>query len=137
MDNIINLIGTTVVAIIGLIGIKMQIKSKEKTENIDNKIEKVRAEFAKITDDFADQISDFKKESIKGDQQISERLDRFKMVMMKITLVNEMTKIRDGVYKPNEEQKAILKETKNEYNKAGGNSYVNDMYDDLRKNSFL
>lgn len=137
MNGFINLIGTIAVAIIGLIGIRMQIKSKEKTENIDSKLSKIDNKFTKITDDMYNTVEEFKKESAASDQEIGSRLDKFKMVMMKITLVNEMTKIKDGVYKPNEEQKAILKETKNEYNKAGGNSYVNDMYDDLRKNSLL
>jgi len=137
MNSVINLIGTVAVAIIGLIGIKMQIRSKEKQDNIDTKLSKIDNKFTKITDDIHNTVEEFKKESARSDQEIGARLDKFKMVMMKITLVNEMTKIKDGVYHPNEEQKAILKETKNEYNKCGGNSYVNDMYDDLRKNSLL
>lgn len=130
-------IATIVVAVIGVVGIKIQTSSKEKTDNIDLKLKGIDDKFTKITDNFAASLDSLKKESKAGDETISTRMDNFKMVMMKITLINEMTKIRDGVYVPNEEQKALLKDTKNEYNKAGGDSYVDDMYDDMRDQGML
>ena len=111
----LQMIGTIVVALIGLIGIIIQVIAKNKTESIDAKIDALR------------------KESQKNDDDLNKRIDTFKYAMMKVWLVNEMTKIKDGIFIPNEEQKAVLKEVKKQYNAVGGNSYVNDMYDDLRK----
>ena len=38
---------------------------------------------------------------------------------------------------PSEEQKRVLKDTKDEYNAAGGDSYVDDMYEDLRNKGLI
>ena len=48
-----------------------------------------------------------------------------------------MTKIKDGMYIPNEEQKRMLHETKSRYNHDGGNSYVDSMFENLQQKGLL
>ena len=119
MDSLLNFIATIVVAVIGLIGIVIQTKSKQKTETIDSKIDALR------------------KESEANDKVINNKLDSTKLQTLKIWLTTEMTKIRDGYYKPNEEQKRLLFEAKREYNLAGGDSYVDDMFDEIKSKNLI
>lgn len=119
MSDILNFIATIVVAIIGLVGIWIQTKSKERQDNITNKLESFRGE------------------SLENDKKIEKTIDNVRMNVTKRYLVTEMTKIAQGDYTPNEEQKRVLKESKDEYNKAGGDSYVDDMYDDLRDRNLI
>lgn len=119
MDSILNFVATIVVAIIGLVGIWIQTKSKEKQ------------------DDLKKDIKSFKEESLSNDARIEHTIDSVRMNVTKRYLVTEMTKILQGDYVPNEEQKRTLKEAKDEYNKAGGDSYVDDMYDDLRDRNLI
>lgn len=58
-----------------------------------------------------------------------EKLDRCKSDLIVI-----MSRIKNG-YIPTTEEKMILYETKKKYNDLGGNSYVDDMFDKLRKES--
>ena len=119
MDSLLNFGATIVVAIISLIGIWIQTRSKERQENINTKLDAMR------------------KESKEGDENINKKLDANKKETLKVWLVNEMTKIKDGYYVPNEEQKKLLHECKKEYNDLDGDSYVDDMFDDLRKEHLL
>ena len=119
MDSILNFVATVVVAIISLIGIWIQTKSKEKQE------------------DLKKDISDFREESKKADKKIENQITDVRMNVTKRYLVTEMTKIRQNDYIPNEEQKRVLKEAKDEYNKSGGDSYVDDMYEDLRNRNLI
>ena len=119
MDSVLSLIGTVIVAIIGLIGIYIQTKSKERQDDIKKKID------------------DFREESSKNDKKIEKTIADVSMNVTKRYLVTEMTKIKQGDYTPNEEQKRLLKEAKDEYNKAGGKSYVDDMYEDLRNRQII
>lgn len=57
----------------------------------------------------------------------SEKLDRAKG-----DLVGLMSRIRNG-YIPTTEEKMILYETKEKYNELGGNTYVDDMFNNLKK----
>ena len=59
----------------------------------------------------------------------NEKLDTINMDVCKRFLIVEMTKIQDGTYVPNEEQKHMLHETKKTYNDKGGDSYVDSMFD--------
>jgi len=112
--------GATIgVAIIGLIGIIIQTKSKEKQENMSKTLDAMR------------------KESKDGDKQLSGKLDTAKMQILKVWLTVELTKVRDKLYSPNEEQKRLLLEAKREYNNLGGDSYVDDMFDELKKSKLL
>ena len=119
MDSILNFIATIVVAILSLIGIWIQTSSKKRQDEVKQ------------------EITNFKDESIANDKKIERTIDDVRMNVTKRYLVTEMTKILQGDYVPNEEQKRTLKEAKDEYNKAGGDSYVDDMYEDLRHRNLI
>lgn len=72
-------------------------------------------------DDIDKKLSDIKK-ALSG-----EKLDRCKSDLVVI-----MSRIRNG-YKPTTEEVMILHETKKKYNELGGDSYVDDMFDKLKK----
>ena len=119
-------IATIVVAVIGLIGIIIQTKSNNKLKsqkdvlsNIDTKIDKLR------------------EESKEDDRKLNKKLDDIDMENCKRFLIVEMTKIKDGMYIPNEEQKRMLHETKSRYNHDGGNSYVDSMFESLQRKGLL
>ena len=111
MTDVLNFSATVIVAIIGLIGICIQTKSKEKQDNISMQLDLIRSE------------------SKQGDESIKSKIDKNHIETLKVWLVTELTKIRDEVYVPNEEQKALIHEAKREYNRLGGDSYVDTMFD--------
>ena len=137
MDGILSFLGMVIVAIIGLVGVILQVKSKEKTESIDSKIDNIKQEFTKKTDDFTNELITFKEESTESDKMISDQIQEVRMTVCKRFLVTELSKIEEENYIPSEEQKRVLKDTKDEYNAAGGDSYVDDMYDDLRDKGLI
>ena len=137
MDGILSFLGMIIVAIIGLVGVILQVKSKEKTESIDSKIDNIKREFTKKTDDFATELTTFKEESTQSDKRISDQIQEARMTVCKRFLVTELSKIQEDNYIPNEEEKRVLKDTKDEYNDAGGNSYVDEMYEDLRHKGLI
>lgn len=137
MDGILSFLGMVIVAIIGLVGVILQVKSKEKTESIDFKIDNIKKEFTKKTDDFTNELITFKEESTQSDKRISDQIKEVRMTVCKRFLVTELSKIQEENYIPSEEQKIVLKDTKDEYNAAGGDSYVDDMYDDLRDKGLI
>lgn len=137
MDGILSFLGMVIVAIIGLVGVILQVKSKEKTESIDFKIDNIKKEFNKKTDDFTNELISFKEESTESDKRISDQIQEVRMTVCKRFLVTELSKIQEENYIPSEEQKIVLKDTKDEYNAAGGDSYVDDMYDDLRDKGLI
>ena len=137
MDGILSFLGMVIVAIIGLVGVILQVKSKEKTESIDSKIDNIKKEFTKKTDDFTNELITFKEESTESDKRISDQIQEVRMTVCKRFLVTELSKIEEENYIPSEEQKRVLKDTKDEYNASGGDSYVDDMYDDLRDKGLI
>ena len=137
MESILSFLGMVIVAIIGLVGVILQVKSKEKTESIDSKIDNIKKEFTKKTDDFTNELITFKEESTESDKRISDQIQEVRMTVCKRFLVTELSKIEEENYIPSEEQKRVLKDTKDEYNAAGGDSYVDDMYDDLRDKGLI
>lgn len=137
MDGILSFLGMVIVAIIGLVGVILQVKSKERTESIDLKIDNIKKEFNKKTDDFTNELITFKEESTESDKMISDQIKEVRMTVCKRFLVTELSKIEEENYIPSEEQKRVLKDTKDEYNAAGGDSYVDDMYDDLRDKGLI
>lgn len=137
MDSILSFLGMVIVAIIGLVGVILQVKSKEKTESIDLKIDNIKKEFTKKTDDFTNELITFKEESTESDKRISDQIQEVRMTVCKRFLVTELSKIQEENYIPSEEQKRVLKDTKDEYNSSGGDSYVDDMYDDLRDKGLI
>ena len=126
MDGFLSFLGMIIVAIISLIGIIIQTKSHNKLQKqsdivktMDTKLDKLRAEAKK--DDF----------------NLNKKLDENKMNDLKRFLIIEMTKIDQGIYQATDNQKRMLKEAKDEYNRAGGDSYVDDMYDKLKDKNLL
>ena len=126
MESFLSFLGMIIVAIISLIGIIIQTKSHNKLQKqsdivktMDAKLDKLRAEAKK--DDF----------------NLNKKLDENKMNDLKRFLIIEMTKIDQGIYQATDNQKRMLKEAKDEYNRAGGDSYVDDMYDKLKDKNLL
>ena len=126
MDSFLSFLGMIIVAIISLIGIIIQTKSHNKLQKqsdivntMDAKLDKLRAE------------------SKKDDFKLNKKLDENKMNDLKRFLIIEMTKIDQGIYQATDNQKRMLKEAKDEYNRAGGDSYVDDMYDKLKDKNLL
>lgn len=70
-------------------------------------------------------LADIKKDISK------ETLDR-----CKVDLINAMSEIHKGI-EITEEQRRIIYEEKETYNKLGGDSYVDDMFDRLKKEGKL
>ena len=133
MDGLYNLIATIVVAIIGLVGIIIQTKSKEKIEGTTDMLEETNKKIKETND----KIDNLRRESELNDIKINNKLDSTKLATLKIWLTTEMTKIRDGYYKPNEEQKRLLHEAKTEYNNLGGDSYVDDMFAEIKNKKLI
>lgn len=119
-------IATVLVAIIGLIGIYIQTKSNNKLKS--------QEDLLKTVDDKIDKI---KKQSEDEDHKLHAKLDSMEMNDCKRFLIVEMTKIQDGTYTPNEEQKRMLHETKKTYNDKGGDSYVDGMFEKLQAKGLL
>lgn len=61
----------------------------------------------------------------------NEKLDR-----CRTDLVSIMSRIENG-YKPTPEEKIMLYDTKQKYNDLGGDSYVDDMFEKLKKEGKL
>ena len=71
-----------------------------------------------------------KVESLLDDIRVSlknESLNR-----CKVDLINAMSRIQNG-YNITDEERRILIEEKEQYNQLGGDSYVDDMYERLKK----
>ena len=126
MDSFLSFLGMIIVAIISLIGIIIQTKSH-------NKLQK-QNDIVKTMDAKLDQL---RKESKKDDFKLNKKLDENKMNDLKRFLIIEMTKIDQGIYQTTDNQRRMLKEAKDEYNRAGGDSYVDDMYDKLKDKNLL
>ena len=122
MEEIITaLIGGLCVAVPNIIA---TISSSKK-----NNIEKVKGEIQ-------ESIKDTEK-SIKADiTKVKKSLDDETLSRCKVDLINVMSRVQNG-YKLTEEERRILIEEKEQYNKLGGNSYVNDMFDRLKKEGKL
>lgn len=119
-------IATVLVAIIGLLGIVIQNKSNSKLKS--------QEDLLKTVDDKMDKL---KTQSIEEDKRLNKKLDIMDMENCKRFLIVEMTKIQDGMYTPNEEQKRMLYETKERYNNDGGDSYVDSMFEGLQAKGLL
>ena len=65
------------------------------------------------------------------DINLNKKLDLNHRDTLKLWLITEMTKIKGGLYTPNEEQKQLLHEAKKIYNNLEGDSYVDTMFDNL------
>lgn len=59
-----------------------------------------------------------------------------KLARCKVDLINVMSRVEKG-YILNESEKSVLYEEKEDYNKLGGDSYVDDFFERLRKEGRL
>lgn len=95
------------------------------TSNKKNNIENVKNE---IKGSIKDTERTIKADITKVRNSLSEEtLNR-----CKVDLINVMSRIQNG-YELTEEERRILIEEKDQYNKLGGNSYVDDMFERLKK----
>lgn len=124
--TIISAIASVIVALVGLIGIIIQVKSHNKLNTQEELLNTVQ-----------NKVDDLREESKKDDKNLNEKLDNMELEHCKRFLIVEMTKIKDGTYIPNEEQKRMLHETKQIYNDKGGDSYVDSMFDHLIEQGLL
>ena len=108
----IEVIGMVIVALISLIGVIIQSNSNSK-------------------------IDQLRQESKDGDKRLEQKIDKVNMEDLKRFLITEMSKIKQGAFVPTENEKRTLAEAKDQYNKAGGDSYVDDMYDELKKTGLI
>ena len=69
-------------------------------------------------------------------KELNEFLNKETLDRSKNDLVSLMSRIRNG-YTPTVEEKMILYETKQRYNDLGGDSYVDDMFESLKKEGKL
>lgn len=119
MEYLFNFLGMVAVALISLVSVIIQQHNTRKSESIETKIDKMR------------------KESQEGDANIKKRMDEMNLSILKRYLITELTKIRDQGHKINNEQRNIIYEAKEKYNKLGGDSYVDDMFDEVKKLGLL
>lgn len=126
MEGFLSFLGMIIVAVISLVGIIIQTKSHDKLEK--------QSDLVKTMDEKIDKL---RTETKQDDTKLNKKLDENKMNDLKRFLILEMTKIDQGIYQASDNQKRMLKEAKDEYNRAGGDSYVDDMYDDLRDRDLL
>lgn len=124
VSAIVSMIGTVLVAIIGLVGVRLQTRSKERQEDIQKTVEAIR------------------KEGEQNCERLSEELASVELNGLKRFLITELTEAKKKSRNPrltqeqkerllNEEQKHMLHDAKHRYNELGGDSYVDDMFDDL------
>lgn len=100
-----------------------------KKNNMDNLKSELKKEFNKSISDLETKI---KNKFLKLEEsQNEEKLDR-----CKVDLINTMSRVQNG-YTLTEEERRILIEEKSKYNKLGGDSYVDDMFDRLKKEGKL
>lgn len=115
----LSFLATVVVGVFSLMGIKIQTKSQEHQQDIMNKLDA------------------FRKESKQEDDKLKELMTASSLSSIKCWLVCELCKIKEGHLKPNDEMKVVLKEAHDRYNKLGGDSYVDDLFDELRRKGLL
>lgn len=126
MDSFLSFLGVIIVAVISLIGTIIQTISHNKLER--------QSSLVKSMDEKLDKL---RTESKKDDFKLNKKLDENKMNDLKRFLIVEMTKIDQGIYQATDNQRRMLKEARDEYNCAGGDSYVDDMYDSLKDRNLL
>ena len=85
-----------------------------------------------IKSDGSTVVSSLKADNTKTRNQLKEET----LSRCKVDLINAMSRIQNG-YDPTEEERRILIEEKETYNHLGGNSYVDDMFDRLKKEGKL
>ena len=86
-----------------------------------NKKDKIETKLSALSVSFDNKIN-----------ELSHNLELEKLDRAKADLVGLMSRIRNG-YAPTTEEKIMLYETKEKYNALGGNTYVDEMFEKLKK----
>lgn len=120
---------TIIVALIGGLATAVPSIIATLTSNKKAKFKSVEKNIKKELDTME---ANLKADNLKTRNQLKEEtLNR-----CKVDLINVMSRIQNN-YKPTEEERRILIEEKEQYNKLGGDSYVDDMFDRLKKEGKL
>lgn len=96
----------------------------------------IQSYHAKKKDNIETKLDNIQKEFKTDISSLQNNLNIESLERCKTDLVSLMSKIKNG-YTPTTEEKMILYETKTKYNKLGGDSYVDDMFDGLKKEGKL
>lgn len=126
MDAFWQFLSAIIVAGLGVVTVLIQTHNKNKLESQNTLLDTVNKN-----------IEAMRKESKDDDEKLNKKLDSHELASLKRFLVDELTKIREGVYFPTDNQKALIHEAKDKYNGLGGDSYVDDMFDDLVEKGLL
>lgn len=126
MDAFWQFLSAIIVAGLGVVTVLIQTHNKNKLESQNTLLDTVNKN-----------IEAMRKESKDDDEKLNKKLDSHELASLKRFLVDELTKIKEGVYIPTDNQKALIHEAKDEYNGLGGDSYVDDMFDDLVEKGLL
>ena len=81
-------------------------------------------------------IEDQEKKSNERDDELDEKYKNISMTYAKIYLIDLMSRIQKGE-EVNSEQIRLLYDLKEIYNNAGGDSYVDDMFNKLKVNKLI
>lgn len=81
-------------------------------------------------------IEEQEKKSNERDDELDKKYKNIAMMYAKTYLIDLMSRIQKGE-KVNDEQIRLLYELKETYNNAGGDSYVDDMFDKLKANKLI
>lgn len=92
--------------------------------------------FDKVETNIKKDLDNVKLEINSNISKVKTSLKEEKLSRCKVDLINAMSRIQNG-YTPTEEERRILIEEKEQYNNLGGNSYVDDMFDRLKKEGKL
>ena len=117
MENtgaLIAAISGIVIALMSLIGVIINVWASVKTQKIQ------------------EQLNEMREESKAGDKKIKEDLEEFMLLEIRGYLIDFMSRIQKNE-NMNMEQIRIATEKKEIYNRMGGDSYVDDMWDDCKK----
>lgn len=115
--TIIQVLATIVVAVIGLVGIVVQVNAGKKQE-----------EQKKLSEEINAKITAVQKKSEEDDAKINKILLEAELKSEKRWLIDFMSRAINGETF-NMEQTRVATETKQDYNDKGGDSYVDDMWD--------
>ena len=81
-------------------------------------------------------IEEQEKKSNERDDELDKKYKNIAMMYAKTYLIDLMSRIQKGE-KVNDEQIRLLYELKETYNNAGGDSYVDDMFDKLKVDKLI
>lgn len=101
-----------------------------------NRNSKLKKQIEDLQVSTTNDIKSVKEELKKDISNLKKDADEEVLNRCKSDLVTLMSRIRNG-YKPTEEEKYFLYETKTIYNSKGGDSYVDSMFDGLKKEGLI